>query len=127
MQLGRRPREVAREHQRHHRTTSINRRVDRDEFVAPRRMQYEIGDLLCEAQRSGGPDADAHAPEIGAAERRLDIAQAVVARVAPALLDFDLPRHEVEFVVQHKHVLGRQFVKAHQGANASAGAWLAAR
>ena len=62
-------------------------------------------------------DADAQAPEVGAAQRRLDVLQAVVAGVPAALLEFHLAGHKVQLVMQHQHGLGRELVEACQRAD----------
>ncbi|CFU01353.1 Uncharacterised protein [Bordetella pertussis] len=96
-------------------------RIDLLLFFAARRVQDEVGDLLRQAEAAGMADADAQAPEIGAAQRGLDVFQAIVAGVAAALLDLDLPRQEVEFVMQHQHLFGRQLVEARHRADGLAG------
>ena len=61
-------------------------------------------------------DAQPQPPEIGAAELRLDILQAVVAGMAAAALELDLARQQVELVVDDEHLVGRDLEEACQRA-----------
>lgn len=62
----------------------------------------------------------AHALEIGA-DMLGNAAQAVVTRVATAILDPKPPGREIEFIVEHDHVAGVQLVKAHGLGDGSSG------
>ncbi|MNT08558.1 hypothetical protein D3C72_1433040 [compost metagenome] len=80
-------------------------------------MQDEVGHLLRQAERARMADADAQAPEIGTAQRGLNVLQAIVPGVSAALLELNLARHQVQFVVQHQHLFRRQFVEPRQRAH----------
>ncbi|KAG1238572.1 hypothetical protein G6F68_018753 [Rhizopus microsporus] len=84
-------------------------------------MQHEVRHLLGQIQGARMADADAQAPEVGTAQHCLNILQAIVAGMAAALLELHLARQQVQFVMQHQHLLGLQLVEAGQRADRLAG------
>src|SRR5471032_2061780 len=67
-------------------------------------------------------DADAQAPVILRAERGGDVLQAVVAARRAALLQPRDAGHQIELVVHHQHLVGRDLVETRQPADRLAGA-----
>src|SRR6218665_3923280 len=74
-------------------------------------FQHPVDDL---APDPGVAYAYAQAPVVGAAQLPLDVAQAVVPRMAPAALELDRAGGNVEFVVHHQDFLGLELEKARQ-------------
>ena len=98
--------------------TSTPRSIDRFDqraVVLARRVEHEVGHVFLVARMA---DADAQAPEIRRAELRDDVPQAVVARMAAAVLDFHRPRRQVELVVRDQDFVGRDLVELRQRATA---------
>src|SRR5690606_38976630 len=86
------------------------------------RIEHKCGDFLCQPQCARMANADAQAPEVRAGKDGLDIAKTVMARMPAPLLELDLPRQEIEFVVYDQHLLGCQLIKAHECARCLTGA-----
>src|SRR5690606_3283701 len=91
------------------------------QLVAARRVQDEAGHLLRQAERPWMTDTQPKAPEVRTGKGGLDVAQAVMARMAPALLQLDVTRQKIQFIVQHQHLFRDQPAEAHQRAGGLAG------
>ena len=101
---------------------AVDRRVDARALVGARRLQHVVDDVLLRKQRIARmADADAKPPEVGRAERRLDVAQPVVARHAAAELHLRLTGLEIELVVNDEDLVGRDAEKARERADRAAG------
>ena len=66
-------------------------------------------------------DTDAQTPEIGGGETRLNVAQAVVTRVATSLFHLYATGRQVEFVMHHEDLIGQNFVERGQRLHRLAG------
>src|SRR5690606_14128325 len=91
------------------------------QLFTPRRIQYKGRHLLSQTESARMPDTEAQAPERGARESRLNVAQPVVPRMAATLLEFDLTGQKIEFVVQHQYLFRLELVETHQGTGRLAG------
>ena len=98
-----------------------------DLFDGVRGIRYQVGkglllvarevfehEIRCRLASGRAADSDAHAHEIGARDGSGDVANAVVAPVAPARLELDRVEGDVEFVVQHDQVRRVELVEAQQ-------------
>ena len=65
---------------------------------AAERLEHEIGGILTTGR---APDADAHAREVGGADRRGDVADAVMTAVPAAGLQPNGVERDVQLIVQH--------------------------
>src|SRR5690606_33923686 len=78
--------------------------------------------VVCRGLTTGGPtDADAHADEVTRADRRDDVAQAIVPAVPTTLLELDAVERDVQFVVHHDQPAGVDLVEPHEGGDRPAG------
>jgi len=74
-------------------------------------MQDKVGHLLGEPECAWMPDAQPKPPEVGTAELGGNVAHAIVPPVPAALLQPNIAWGDIEFVVDHQNLLGRDLMK----------------
>jgi hypothetical protein len=88
-----------------------NALFDRGALVGRRLFQHPVDDLGLHARM---PDAQPQAPIVARAQLGVDVAQAVVARMAAAELELGLAGQHIELVVDHEDFVGRDLEEARQ-------------
>jgi hypothetical protein len=96
--------------------------IDRTLLFGARGAQHEIERLLGAGDVIAGvADADAQPPEVLRAEHVRRIPQAVVPRQPAAELQARGPRREIELVMAHENLIGRDPIEPRDGADRLAG------
>src|SRR5471030_2989407 len=121
MQFHGRRLELACANLRHDQQRFVDGVLDQHLVFAARTVQHEIGHLLLQTQRARMADADAQPPVILCAERGGDVLQAIVPTGRAALFEARDAGHQIELVVHHQHLVGRDLVEARQPADRLAG------
>src|SRR5690606_34655203 len=107
--------ELTVQQQRHYVATAVDAVFNAFHVFLARRVQNEGRDLLGKAEAAWVTYANSQTPECSTGKCRLDVAQAVMPGMPTALLELDLTRQQIEFIVQHQHLFRHHLEEAHQG------------
>ena len=89
--------------------------INRQLVVRVGTVQDKIGHALCEVEAARVAYAQACSPEFGTAQVGVYVFEAIVAGMAPALLDFQLPGQQIELVVGNQDFVCLQFEETRHG------------